>query len=381
MNDVKKRALDFHSQYKGKLQIAGKVPLDTPEDLGMVYTPGMAYPCMEIAEDKSKAYDYTLKATTVAIVTDGTAVLGFGDIGPEAAMPVMEGKALVFKKFANIDAYPLCLDTKEVDDIVMICKNIAPGFGGIHLEDIAAPACFEIEDRLKEELDIPVFHDDQHGTAIVALAGMINALKVVGKTMEDSRFVINGAGAAGIAVAKILVNAGASDVILLDSKGTLFKGRDGMNKYKTEVAEITNPRMVDSDLAEAMKDADVFLGVSKADLVSEEMVKSMAKDPIIFAMANPVPEILPEKAIAAGAAVVGTGRADYPNQVNNVLAFPGIFKGALDARATDITEAMKVAAAHAIAAMIKEPRPDYIIPGAFEPGLADKVAEAVREVA
>lgn len=381
MNDVKQKALDFHARNKGKLQVAGKVPLDTPEDLGMVYTPGMAYPCLEIAEDKSKAYDYTLKATTVAVVTDGTAVLGFGDIGPEAAMPVMEGKALVFKKFANIDAYPLCLATKEVEDIIMICKNIAPGFGGIHLEDIAAPACFEIEDRLRAELDIPVFHDDQHGTAIVALAGMINALKVVNKTMEEARFVINGAGAAGIAIAKILVNAGASDVILLDSQGTIFKGRDGLNKYKQEVAEITNPRMVDADLATAMQDADVFLGVSKANLVTGDMVKSMAKDPIIFAMANPVPEIMPEDALAAGAAVVATGRADYPNQVNNVLAFPGVFKGALDARATDITEAMKVAAAHAIAEMVTEPRPDYIIPGAFEPGLADKVAEAVAGVA
>lgn len=381
MNDIKQKALDFHSKHKGKLQIAGKVSLDTPEDLGMVYTPGMAYPCMEIAEDKSKAYDYTLKATTVAVVTDGTAVLGFGDIGPEASLPVMEGKALVFKKFANIDAYPICLATKDVEDIIMICKNIAPGFGGIHLEDIAAPACFEIEDRLKEELDIPVFHDDQHGTAIVALAGMINALKVVGKTMEESRFVINGAGAAGIAIAKILVNAGASDVILLDSQGTIFKGRDGLNKYKQEIAETTNPRMVDGDLAAAMQDADVFLGVSKANLVSQDMVRSMAANPIVFAMANPVPEIMPEDAIAAGAAVVATGRADYPNQVNNVLAFPGVFKGALDARATDITEEMKVAAAHAIAEMVTEPRPDYIIPGAFEPGLADNVAKAVMGVA
>ena len=308
-------------------------------------------------------------------------MLGFGDIGPEASLPVMEGKALVFKKFANIDAYPICLATKDVEDIIMICKNIAPGFGGIHLEDIAAPACFEIEDRLKEELDIPVFHDDQHGTAIVALAGMINALKVVGKTMEESRFVINGAGAAGIAIAKILVNAGASDVILLDSQGTIFKGRDGLNKYKQEIAETTNPRMVDGDLAAAMQDADVFLGVSKANLVSQDMVRSMAANPIVFAMANPVPEIMPEDAIAAGAAVVATGRADYPNQVNNVLAFPGVFKGALDARATDITEEMKVAAAHAIAEMVTEPRPDYIIPGAFETGLADNVAKAVMGVA
>lgn len=381
MSDAKQKALDFHSEHKGKIQITGKVPLDTPEDLGMVYTPGMAYPCMEIKDDESKAYDYTMKATTVAVVTDGTAVLGFGDIGPKASLPVMEGKALVFKKFANIDAYPICLDTKDVDEIVMICKNIAPGFGGIHLEDIAAPACFEIEDRLKAELDIPVFHDDQHGTAIVTLAGILNAVKVVSKKLEDCKIVVNGAGAAGIACAKILKNAGAKNVIMLDSKGALCSLREGLNKYKVEMENATNPHDTCGSLEEMMVDADIFIGVSKAGLVTQDMVRSMADDPIIFAMANPMPEILPEEALAAGAAVVATGRADYPNQVNNVLAFPGVFKGALDARAGAITEAMKVAAAHAIASMVEEPKADYIIPGAFYPNLTDKVAKAVAEVA
>jgi len=381
MTNEKQEALDFHSKYKGKVQVTGKVPLETPEDLGMVYTPGMAYPCMEIKDDETKAYDYTMKATSVAVVTDGTAVLGFGNIGPKAALPVMEGKALVFKKFANIDAYPICLDTTDVDDIVMICKNIAPGFGGIHLEDIAAPACFEIERRLKEELDIPVFHDDQHGTAIVVLAGIINAVKVVNKKLEDCKIVVNGAGAAGIACTKILMNAGAKNVIMLDSKGALCSARTNLNKYKVEMESSTNPHDTCGSLAEMIVDADIFIGVSKAGLLSQDMVRSMAKDPIIFAMANPVPEIMPEEALAAGAAVVATGRADYPNQVNNVLAFPGIFKGALDAKATDINEAMKVAAAHAIAIMVDEPRADYIIPGAFHPGLADKVAEEVAKVA
>jgi len=381
MKDQKQIALDFHSKYKGKIQVTGKVPLETPEDLGMVYTPGMAYPCMEIKDDESKAYDYTMKATSVAVVTDGTAVLGFGNIGPKASLPVMEGKALVFKKFANIDAYPICLDTTDVDEIVMICKNIAPGFGGIHLEDIAAPACFEIESRLKEELDIPVFHDDQHGTAIVVLAGIINALKVVDKKLEDVKIIVNGAGAAGIACTKILMNAGAKNVIMLDSRGALCSLRDNLNKYKVEMEGSTNPNDTCGSLAEMIKDADVFIGVSVAGVLKKEMVESMANDSIVFAMANPVPEIMPEEALAAGAAIVATGRADYPNQVNNVLAFPGVFKGALDARAKDITEPMKVAAAHAIAAMVKEPNPELIIPGAFYPGLTEKVAEEVKKVA
>jgi malate dehydrogenase (oxaloacetate-decarboxylating) len=381
MKNQKQTALDFHSKHKGKIQVTGKVPLDTPEDLGMVYTPGMAYPCMEIKEDESKAYDYTMKATSVAVVTDGTAVLGFGDIGPKAAIPVMEGKALVFKKFANIDAYPICLDTKDVDEIVMICKNIAPGFGGIHLEDIAAPACFDIEKRLKEELDIPVFHDDQHGTAIVVLAGILNALKVTGKKMEDVKVIVNGAGAAGIACTKILMNAGAKNVIMLDSRGALCSLRDNLNKYKVEMENTTNPHDTCGSLSEMIVDADIFIGVSVAGALTKEMVKTMAKDPIIFALANPIPEIMPEEALEAGAAVVATGRADYPNQVNNVLAFPGVFKGALDARATDITEEMKVAAAQAIAVMVEKPNPELIIPGAFHPGLTEKVAEEVAKVA
>lgn len=361
------------------MQISGKVPLETPADLGMVYTPGMAYPCMEIVDDESLVYQYTMKATSVAVVTDGTAVLGFGDIGPKAALPVMEGKALVFKKFANVDAYPICLDTTDVDEIVMICKNIAPGFGGIHLEDIAAPACFEIENKLKEILDIPVFHDDQHGTAIVALAGLINALKIVGKRIEDCKIVINGAGAAGLAIARILVDYDASNVILADSRGAIYEGRVNLNKYKEEMLEITNPEGLQGELKEVIVDADIFLGVSKADLVTQDMVRSMASHPIIFAMANPEPEIKPELALEAGAAVVATGRADYPNQVNNVLAFPGIFKGALEARASDITQQMKIAAAEGLAGLVESPTADRIIPGAFDEGVAEAVAEAVRK--
>lgn len=378
-DDVKQKSLDYHKKYPGKIQVSGKVPLETPEDLGMVYTPGMAYPCMEIHADKSKAYDYTMKARSVAIVSDGTAVLGFGDIGPEAGLPVMEGKSMVFKRFADIDAFPLCIDTKDPENIVNFCKWIAPTFGGIHLEDIKAPECFYIENKLKEILDIPVFHDDQWGTAIVALAGLINALKVVGKEIGSVKIVINGAGAAGIAIARILVQYGAKNVILLDSQGVIHKGRTDLNDFKVAMLDSTNPHNETGDLESAMRGADVFLGVSKEGLVSLDMVRSMAKDPIVFAMANPVPEIMPPEALAAGAAVVATGRADFPNQVNNVLAFPGVFKGALAVRAKDLTLDMMIGAAKGLAALIKEPRPDYIIPGAFDEGVCDSVARAVSE--
>lgn len=379
MNDIKTKALDYHRKFPGKIQISGKVDLNTPEDLGMVYTPGMAYPCMEIAADKSKAYEYTMKARSVAIVSDGTAVLGFGDIGPEAALPVMEGKAMVFKKFADIDAFPLCIGTKDVDEIVRFCKLLEPTFAGIHLEDIKAPECFYIENKLKEILDIPVFHDDQNGTAIVALAGLINALIVVGKEVEDVKIVINGAGAAGIAIAKILVEYGAKNVILMDSVGAIHRGRTDLNEFKIEMLEITNPNNESGDLAGVMQGADVFMGVSKAGLVSQDMVRSMAKDPIVFAMANPVPEIMPPEALEAGAAVVATGRADFPNQINNVLAFPGVFRGAIDSKAKQITQRMIVQAGIGLAGLIKNPTADRIIPGAFDEGVCDAVAKAVSE--
>ncbi|MBH8602292.1 NAD-dependent malic enzyme [Thermoactinomyces sp. CICC 23799] len=361
-----------------------KVPVESAYDLSLAYSPGVAEPCREIHKDPGVIYDYTMKGNLVAVVTDGTAVLGLGNIGPRAALPVMEGKAVLFKSFAGVDAIPICLDTTEIDKIVETVKFMSPTFGGVNLEDIAAPNCFIIEERLKKELDIPVFHDDQHGTAIVTLAGLINALKVVGKKMEEIRVVANGAGAAGIAIIQMLLNMGVRDVVMCDSKGAIYKGRPyGMNPVKEKVAEMTNHRMLRGELADVMKGADVFIGVSVAGAVTPEMVRSMNKDPIIFAMANPVPEIMPEEAKQAGAKVVGTGRSDFPNQVNNVLAFPGIFRGSLDVRAKAINEEMKIAAAYGIASLIEEHElsPDYVIPAPFDPRVAPKVAMEVAKAA
>ncbi|MBA4601595.1 NAD(P)-dependent malic enzyme [Thermoactinomyces mirandus] len=369
---------------RGKLTVQSKVPVDTAYDLSLAYSPGVAEPCREIHGQLDAIYDYTSKGNLVAVVTDGTAVLGLGNIGPEAAMPVMEGKAVLFKSFAGVDAFPICLDTTEIDKIVETVKLMSPTFGGVNLEDIAAPNCFIIEERLKKELDIPVFHDDQHGTAIVTLAGLINALKVVGKKMEEIRVVANGAGAAGIAIIQLLIRMGVRDVIMCDSKGAIYQGRPyGMNPIKEKVAEITNQSLKRGELADVIKDADVFIGVSVEGAVTPEMVQLMNKDPIIFAMANPVPEIMPEEAKKAGAKVVGTGRSDFPNQVNNVLAFPGIFRGALDVRAKAINDEMKIAAAYGIASLIEEHElhPDYVIPAPFDPRVAPKVAMEVAKKA
>jgi malate dehydrogenase (oxaloacetate-decarboxylating) len=377
--DIREQAIRYHAEHKGKVEIASKVKFDNQDDLGMVYTPGMGYVCQEIVKDPEKVWEYTMKANTVAVVSDGSAVLGYGSIGPLPAIPVMEGKALVFKKFANVDASVLCLDTTDPEEIIFICKQIAPTFGGIHLEDIKAPECFHIENRLKELLDIPVFHDDQHGTAIVALAALINAMKVTGKEWDKVKVVINGAGAAGIAIAKILLTKGVKNMIVVDSKGAIYPGREDMNPYKDELAEQTNPAREVGQLAYVIEGADVFIGVSKAGVLSEAMVRSMAPDPIVFALANPIPEIEPEVALRAGAKVVATGRPDHPNQVNNVLAFPGVFRGALDIRARDITPQMNLAAAEALAALVTEPTTEKIIPLAFDPGVAEAVAEAVKK--
>ena len=383
MDKINAQALALHKAHKGKIALACKTPLASRADLALSYTPGVAAPCLEIQKDPAALYDYTAKGNWIAVVTNGTAVLGLGDIGAGAALPVMEGKAALFKTFADVDAFPICIDSKCPDVIVETVKRIAVGFGGINLEDIKAPECFEIERRLAEELDIPVFHDDQHGTAIVTLAALINALKVTGKTMESIKMVINGAGAAGIAIAKLLMNAGLRDAILLSSSGILVKGAGFMNPAQAEMAEVTNLGGLSGGLSEAIKGADVFIGVSAPNILTEDMVAQMNDDAIVFAMANPVPEIYPDAALRAGAKVVGTGRSDFPNQVNNVLAFPGIFRGAFDARATRITEAMKVAAATAIADVITEAelRPDYIIPDAFDKRVAVKVAEYVAKAA
>ena len=367
----------------GKLESTPKVPLRNRDDLSRAYTPGVARVCKAIAENKEDARRLTIKRNTVAVVTDGTAVLGLGDIGPEAAMPVMEGKAVLFKQFADVDAWPVALDTKDTEEIIAICKAIAPAYGGINLEDIAAPRCFEIEARLREELDIPVFHDDQHGTAIVTMAAMLNALKLAGKKIEDISVVVNGSGAAGIAITKLLMSKGLKKVILCDRKGAIYEGRDGLNPIKEEMAKISNLEKKAGSLADVVKGADVFIGVSAPGSLTQEMVRTMAKDPIIFAMANPVPEIMPDEAAAAGAKIIGTGRSDFPNQINNVLAFPGIFRGALDVRASDINDEMKIAAAEAIASVIPESelRPDYIIPDSFNPHVKDAVANAVKAAA
>ncbi|MBS4191587.1 NAD-dependent malic enzyme [Bacillus sp. FJAT-49705] len=381
---LREEALHMHRVNKGKLESKSKVPVRDARDLSLAYSPGVAEPCKEIYDKPETVYEYTMKGNMVAVVSDGTAVLGLGNIGPEAALPVMEGKAVLFKSFAGVDAFPICLNTTDIDKIVETVKLLEPTFGGINLEDIAAPNCFAIEERLKKEANIPVFHDDQHGTAIVTVAGLVNALKITGKKMNEIRVVASGAGAAGIAIIKLLYTYGVRDIIMCDTKGAIFEGRpQGMNEVKNNVAKFTNRDRLQGSLADVIKGADVFIGVSAAGALTSEMVSSMNQDPIIFAMANPTPEIMPEEAKAAGAVVIGTGRSDFPNQVNNVLAFPGIFRGALDVRATHINERMKIAAVEAIAGLVKESElnADYVIPGPFDPRVAPEVAAAVAKSA
>ena len=375
------KALLMHEKWNGKLETVSKTPVKTREDLAIAYTPGVAEPCKVIAQDKEAAYKYTMKANTVAVVSDGSAVLGLGNIGPYAAMPVMEGKAVLFKEFGNVNAVPICLDTQDTEEIIKAVTYLAPGFGGINLEDISAPRCFEIEERLKETLDIPVFHDDQHGTAIVVLAGIINALKVVGKKKEDCRVVVNGAGSAGVAITRLLLTYGFSNIIMCDKSGILCDGAEGLNWMQEKMVKRTNLAHETGSLADALKGADIFVGVSAPGIVTEEMVASMNSDAILFAMANPVPEIMPDLAKKAGARVVGTGRSDFPNQVNNVVAFPGIFRGALEGHAKQITDKMKLAAANAIAALVsdEELNENNIMPEAFDPRVADVVADAVKK--
>lgn len=381
--DIRKESLNKHYDWNGKIEVISRVPISTSEDLSLAYTPGVAEPCLEIQNNYDKSFELTRRNNLVAVVTDGTAVLGLGDIGPEAGMPVMEGKCALFKEFGDVDAFPICVRSKDVDEIVNTIYLISGSFGGINLEDISAPRCFEIEKKLKEKCDIPIFHDDQHGTAVIVAAGLINALKLVNKRFEDIKVVMNGAGAAGIAIAKHLLNMGVKNITLCDSKGIICKGDERLNTVKKEMAEITNLEHMTGSLGDAMKNADVFLGISAAGCVSEDMVKSMAENPILFGMANPTPEIMPDLAKKAGAAVVGTGRSDFPNQINNVLAFPGIFRGALDCRASDINEEMKVAASFAIASLVsdEELNPDYILPEAFDKRIGKTVAEAVKNAA
>ena len=381
--DYAKVSLEKHYEWKGKIEVVTRAPLDSAEALSLAYTPGVAQPCLEIQKDPDKSYELTRRWNTVAVVTDGTAVLGLGDIGPEAGMPVMEGKCALFKAFGDVDAIPLCVRSKEVDTIVETVAMLLGSFGGINLEDISAPRCFEIEKRLKEISDIPIFHDDQQGTAVITLAGLMNALKVVGKNIEDVKIVTSGAGAAGIAIIKLLMAMGLKNVIMTDRKGAIYKGRDGLNPIKEEMAEITNQDMEKGSLADVIKGADVFIGVSAPGTLTQDMVRSMSRDPIVFACANPTPEIFPDEAKAAGAAVVSTGRSDYPNQVNNVLCFPGIFRGALDVRASDINDEMKIASAKALAALISDDElsPDNILPKAFDPRVKDAVAKAAAQAA
>ena len=381
--DIKEKALKQHEEWQGKIEVTSRAKLETPEDLSIAYTPGVAEPCLKISEDTDLSYKYTRRGNMVAVVTDGTAVLGLGDIGPEAGMPVMEGKCVLFKAFGGVDAFPLCVRSKDVDEIVNTIALLAGSFGGVNLEDISAPRCFEIEKKLKDRCDIPIFHDDQHGTAVVTAAAMLNALKVTGRKLEDIRVVTSGAGAAGIAIIKLLVSLGLKDVIMCDRKGAIYEGREGLNAEKEEMAKISNREMRKGSLAEVLKGADVFIGVSAPGTVTPEMVKTMAPNPILFPMGHPVPDIMPDLAKGAGAAAVGTGRSDFPNQINNVLAFPGIFRGALDVRAKDINDEMKVAAAYAIADLIdeKDLNADYIIPNPFDKRVAPAVAKAVAEAA
>jgi len=382
--DYAKESLRLHGEWKGKIEVVTRVPTDTKQDLSLAYTPGVAQPCLEIQKDVDKSYELTRRWNMCAVVTDGTAVLGLGDIGPEAGMPVMEGKCVLFKAFGDVDAFPLCIKSKDVDDIVNTVYLLSGSFGGINLEDISAPRCFEIEKKLKEKCDIPIFHDDQHGTAIVTLAGLVNALRVVGKKKEDVKLVINGAGAAAISITKLLLSDGFKDVVLCDRKGIIYEGRpEGMNAIKEEMAKVTNLKKVKGFLADALKGADVFIGVSAPKMVTTEMVTAMAKDAIVFACANPTPEIFPDEAKAGGAKVIATGRSDYPNQINNVLAFPGVFRGTFDVRASDINDQMKLAAAYALAGLIekKDLNPEYIIPAPFDPSVRDTVAKAVAKAA
>lgn len=381
--DKKEFALNQHEKWNGKIEVISRAKIETPEDLAVAYTPGVAEPCLKIAKDVDLSYKYTRRGNLVAVVTDGTAVLGLGDIGPEAGMPVMEGKCALFKEFGDVDAFPLCIRSKDVDEIVNTVALLAGSFGGINLEDISAPRCFEIERKLKERCDIPVFHDDQHGTAVVTAAALLNALKFTGRKIEDIKVVMSGAGAAGSAIIKLLIELGLKNVIMCDRKGAIYEGREGLNEEKAKMAAITNREKQAGSLADVLKGADVFIGVSAPGTVTEEMVKTMAKDPILFPMANPVPEIMPDLAMKAGAAVIGTGRSDFPNQINNVLAFPGIFRGALDVRAKDINDPMNAAAAHAIANLIDESelRADYIIPDPFDPRVKEAVSAAVAKVA
>ena len=380
--DYAKESLRLHGEWKGKIEMVTRVPVKTKDDLSLAYTPGVAQPCLEIQTDINKSYELTRRWNMAAVITDGSAVLGLGDIGPEAGMPVMEGKCVLFKAFGDVDAFPICVKTKDVDEFVETVYNISGSFGGINLEDIAAPRCFEIERKLKEKCDIPIFHDDQHGTAVITLAGLTNALKVVGKKKEDVKIVTSGAGAAAIAITKLLLLAGFKDITMCDRKGAIYKGREGLNWIKTEMAEVTNLSRKAGTLADMLVGADVFIGVSAPNTVTTEMVKTMNKDAIIFACANPTPEIFPDAAKAGGARVVSTGRSDYPNQINNVLAFPGIFRGAFDVRASDINEEMKVAAAEALAGLVgDELSEDYIIPAAFDPRVGPAVAKAVAEAA
>ncbi|GIM27684.1 malate dehydrogenase [Clostridium polyendosporum] len=376
-------SLKLHERSMGKVEVISKIKVETRDDLSLAYSPGVAEPCRKIHENEENVYKYTSKGNLVAVVTDGTAVLGLGDIGPKAGIPVMEGKAILFKEFASVDAFPICLDTKDVDEIVKTVKLIAPGFGGINLEDIGAPRCFEIEEKLKKELDIPVFHDDQHGTAIVVLAGLINALKLVGKKIEDLKVVVNGAGAAGTAIAKLLLSTGVKNLIACDKVGILYRGIENIDDAKKALAEVTNPDNIQGTMADALVGADVFIGVSAPGILKPEMVRTMNKDAIVFAMANPTPEIMPDEAKAAGVKVMGTGRSDFPNQINNVLVFPGLFRGALDVRAKEINEEMKIAAAYAIANVVKEEElnSENVIPFALDKEIAAKVAEAVAKAA
>ncbi|MBF7097296.1 NAD(P)-dependent malic enzyme [Alkalibacter mobilis] len=381
--DYNKKALEAHLEWNGKIEVVSRVPVKTKDDLSIAYTPGVAEPCLEISKNVNKSYEYTRRSNLVAVITDGTAVLGLGDIGPEAAMPVMEGKCVLFKVFGDVDAFPLCIKSKDVDTIVQTVQLLSGSFGGVNLEDISAPRCFEIERRLKEVCDIPIFHDDQHGTAVVTLAALINSLKLTGKVKEDVKIIINGSGSAGIAIAKLLISVGMQNIVMCDSKGAIHLGREDLNDEKLEIAQITNSKSQKGTLSEAIKGCDIFVGVSAPNVLTKDMIRSMAEGPIIFAMANPVPEIMPEDAKIAGAAIVGTGRSDFENQINNVLAFPGIFRGALDVRASDINDEMKVAAAMAIASLVddSELRPEYVLPAPFDSRVKDAVAKAVAKAA